>query len=175
MRKALFLDRDGVINQDLKYVHKIEDFIFNSDIFKICKFFLDREYLIFVITNQAGIARGYYSLDDFKILDSFMIEEFKKRDITVTKTYFCPHHPDFTKECECRKPKPKMLFDAESEFDLDLKNSVLIGDKPSDIEAGVNANLKYNFLVKSVYDLKDEHFNSLNDLFKFLKDRDDSF
>jgi len=175
MRKALFLDRDGVINQDLKYVHKIEDFVFNSDIFKICKFFLDREYLIFVITNQAGIARGYYSLDDFKILDSFMIEEFKKRDITVTKTYFCPHHPDFTKECECRKPKPKMLFDAESEFDLDLKNSVLIGDKPSDIEAGVNANLKYNFLVKSVYDLKDEHFNSLNDLFKFLKDRDDSF
>ena len=175
MRKALFLDRDGVINQDLKYVHKIEDFVFNSDIFKICKFFLDREYLIFVITNQAGIARGYYSLDDFKILDSFMIKEFKKRDITVTKTYFCPHHPDFTKECECRKPKPKMLFDAESEFDLDLKNSVLIGDKPSDIEAGVNANLKYNFLVKSVYDLKDEHFNSLNDLFKFLKDRDDSF
>jgi D-glycero-D-manno-heptose 1,7-bisphosphate phosphatase len=146
MRKALFLDRDGVINVEKDYLYKIEEFEFIDGIFDLCKYYSDQGYLIIVVTNQSGIARNYYSEKDFNSLTSWMIEEFKKHNITIAKVYFCPHHPDISGICSCRKPKPGMLLEAAKEFSIDLKNSVMVGDKERDIEAGINAGLVETYL-----------------------------
>jgi D-glycero-D-manno-heptose 1,7-bisphosphate phosphatase len=146
MQKALFLDRDGVVNIEKDYLYKIEDFEFIDGIFKLCSYYQNLGYKIFVVTNQSGIARGYYTEDDFRELTNWMINEFKILGIEITKVYHCPHHPDITGTCECRKPDPGMLLKAAKEFDIDLKNSVIIGDKERDIEAGINAGLKTTYL-----------------------------
>ena len=146
MQKALFLDRDGVINVEKDYLFKIADFEFIDGIFELCRYYQNLGYIIVVVTNQSGIARGYYTEDDFNKLTSWMKDRFLDEGITIKKVYFCPHHPDITGECLCRKPKPKMLLDAAKEFDIDLKNSVMIGDKQRDIEAGLNAGLKKTYL-----------------------------
>ncbi len=146
MQKALFLDRDGVINVEKDYLYKIEDFEFIDGIVELCRYYQDNGYKIFVVTNQSGIARGYYSEDDFAKLSKWIIKEFSKYGIDITKIYHCPHHPDISGDCECRKPKPKMLLDAEKEFDLDMKNSIMIGDKERDIEAGLNAGVGKTYL-----------------------------
>ena len=92
MTKALFLDRDGIINIDHGYVHKIDNFDFVEGIFELCKVAKKAGYSIFVITNQAGIARGYYSVADFEVLTKWMVGEFKKREIDIQHVYYCPHH-----------------------------------------------------------------------------------
>ncbi len=157
MTKALFLDRDGVINVEKDYLYKIEDFEFIEGIFELCKYYQERGYEIFVVTNQSGIARGYYNEKDFKILSFWMIQEFAKENIEIKKVYFCPHHPDISGECECRKPHPGMLLEANKEFGVDLKNSILIGDKERDIAAALNAGVKETYFfdeAKSVTDSK---------------------
>jgi D-glycero-D-manno-heptose 1,7-bisphosphate phosphatase len=146
MQKALFLDRDGVINVEKDYLYKIEDFEFIDGIIELCRYYQDNGYKIFVVTNQSGIARGYYTQDDFNILTKWMLKEFLKYGIEISKVYHCPHHPDISGECACRKPHAKMLFDAAKEFDIDLKNSIIIGDKERDIEAGLNAGLTKSYL-----------------------------
>ncbi len=146
MNKALFLDRDGVINIEKDYLHKIEEFEFIEGIFDLCKYYLDLGYLIIVVTNQSGIARKYYTQKQFNILTTWMINEFKKHDILLTHVYNCPHHPSITGECSCRKPHPGMLLNAKKEFDIDLENSIIVGDKERDIEAGINAGLKETYL-----------------------------
>ncbi|WP_325099557.1 MULTISPECIES: D-glycero-alpha-D-manno-heptose-1,7-bisphosphate 7-phosphatase [unclassified Campylobacter] len=166
-RKALFLDRDGVINVDKKYVYKIEDFEFYNEIFDLCKYFFLKDYLIFIITNQSGIARGYYKEEDFSKLCNFVLEEFIKQDIKISKIYYCPH----LENCECRKPKPGMLLKAKDEFDIDMENSIFIGDNLSDMQAGVNAGVKNLFLVNE-HILKQDYFKSffsLKELLNFLK------
>jgi D-glycero-D-manno-heptose 1,7-bisphosphate phosphatase len=170
MKKALFLDRDGVINKEKNYLYKIEDFEFIDGVFETCKYFQDKDYLIIVITNQAGIARGKYSEADFNKLTKWMIQEFSKKNIKISKVYHCPHHPDFTGECECRKPKPKMILDAKKEFDIDLENSILVGDKNSDIEAGLNAGIKEIYLISTGHKIEKNRFDvkilkTLKDLF----------
>jgi len=146
MKKALFLDRDGVINVEKDYLYKIEDFEFIDGIFELCRYYKNLGYLIVVVTNQSGIARGYYSENDFKTLTSWMLERFLDENIEIAKVYFCPHHPDISGVCECRKPNSGMLYEAEKDFNLDLKNSVLVGDKERDIEAGLGAGLKTTYL-----------------------------
>ncbi|QSZ41313.1 D-glycero-beta-D-manno-heptose 1,7-bisphosphate 7-phosphatase [Sulfurimonas aquatica] len=146
MNKTLFLDRDGVINTEKDYLYKVEDFDFINGIFDLCRYYQDLGYLIVVVTNQSGIARGYYSEDDFNILTNWMLEEFFNNDVIISGVYFCPHHPDISGECECRKPSPGMLFDAKNDLDIDLENSIIIGDKERDIEAGINAGLKLTYL-----------------------------
>ncbi len=141
LNRALFLDRDGVVNIEKDYVYKIEDFEFMEGIFELCKHYKNLGYLIFIITNQSGISRGFYSEDDFSRLSFWMLEEFAVHGISITKVYHCPHHPDISGECSCRKPHAGMLFEAQREFKVDLKNSVLVGDKERDIEAGINAGL----------------------------------
>lgn len=148
MKKALFLDRDGVINIDKNHVYKIKDFEFLDGIFELCRYFQDLGFIILVITNQAGIAKGYYSESDFNKLTNWMIGEFKKRNIVISKVYHCPHHPDFS-TCDCRKPKPGMIFEAFKEFNLDLENSFLFGDKESDLEAGKRAGINNLYLIKN--------------------------
>jgi D-glycero-D-manno-heptose 1,7-bisphosphate phosphatase len=170
MQKALFLDRDGVINIEKDYLYKIKDFEFIDGIFELCRHYKELGYLIFVVTNQSGIARDYYNIDDFNRLTFWMQKEFLKREIKLENVYFCPHHPDISGECSCRKPKPGMLLEAKKEFNVDLKKSILIGDKERDIEAGLNAGLSKTYL----FDVAGEILNSkatkivknLNDIWK---------
>lgn len=159
MKKAIFLDRDGVINEDFGYVYKIENFKFRAEIFEFLQNFKD--YEIFIITNQSGINRGFYSLKDFEILNNFMIKEFEKNKIFIKKVYFCPHIKE--ENCQCRKPRPGMILQALKEFDLDKNNSILIGDKISDIEAGINAKIKNLFLLcDNLSQISKENLDKIN-------------
>jgi len=156
MKKALFLDRDGIINVDHGYVHKKDDFDFIEGIFELCTTAIEKSYDIFVVTNQAGIARGLYTVSDFEKLTAWMQDVFIKHGIKLSKVYFCPHHPskgnnEYKKNCKCRKPEPGMIIQAEQEFNLDLANSILIGDKASDILAAQNAGVGKQVLVESQY------------------------
>jgi D-glycero-D-manno-heptose 1,7-bisphosphate phosphatase len=170
--KALFLDRDGVINKEKNYLYQIKEFEFIDGVFEACKYFQSQGYLIVIITNQAGIARGVYTKNDFEDLTRWMVKEFEKESVLISKVYHCSHHPEFSGNCECRKPKPKMIFDAQKEFDIDLTKSILVGDKNSDIEAGLNAGIKMNFLIQTGHNIKKNKFNVkiLNNLIE-LKDK----
>lgn len=139
MNKALFLDRDGVININHGHVHTIEKFDFINGIFDLCRFFQNAGYLIFVITNQAGIGKGFYTLQEFKKLNQWMLDVFSNNGINIIKTYFCPHTPEDM--CDCRKPNPGLILEAQKEYNIDLKKSVFIGDKESDMLAGKRANV----------------------------------
>ena len=139
--KVLFLDRDGVINIDKGHVHKINDFEFIDGIFDLCRSYHDKGYLIIIVTNQAGIAKKMYSEEQFLKLTDWMINEFSKKGIIISKVYYCPHHPSVS-DCNCRKPKPGMIIKAIEEFQVDIDKSVLIGDKDSDLEAGKKAGIK---------------------------------
>ena len=147
MKKALFLDRDGVVNVEKDYLYKIEDFEFINGIFELCRYYENMGYLIFVVTNQSGIARKYYTQKDFITLSNWMSKEFLKHGIEISKVYHCPHHPDISGECSCRKPKSGMLLEAKNEFEIAMKNSIIIGDKERDIEAGLNAGLRETYLL----------------------------
>ena len=161
--RALFLDRDGVINFDYGYVHKIINFHFRPEIFEICKSALDHKYKLIIITNQAGIGRKIFSENDFFLLNKHMIKEFEKKLITISGIYFCPYHPTegkgkYLKDSFYRKPNPGMILKASKDFDIDLKESFMIGDKDSDYEAASRANLKYYVDAKNIK----WKFNTLN-------------
>ncbi len=168
--KAVFLDRDGVINIDKSYLYKKEDFVFCDGIFELLKYVTDLGYELFIITNQSGIARGYYNEDDFQKLTLWMLEEFEKKDIKIKQVYYCPHSPE--DKCECRKPKPKMIQNAIKEFSIDPKNSWMIGDKLSDIEAAKSAGVQNNILISTQNKKKSSAkyiVQSLYDIIKIIK------
>jgi D-glycero-D-manno-heptose 1,7-bisphosphate phosphatase len=157
---AVFLDRDGVINREMNYVHRIEDFHFIEGVFDACLEMQRAGYRLVVITNQAGIARGYYSEDDYRVLTGWMLEEFHQRAIAIADVYYCPHHPvyglgEYRRACDCRKPAPGMIARAAREHDLDLARSVLVGDKLSDIEAGRAAGVGCCVLVRTGHPVSD--------------------
>jgi D-glycero-D-manno-heptose 1,7-bisphosphate phosphatase len=147
MNKALFLDRDGVINVDKVHVYLEKDFEFSEGIFGLCRKYFDAGYIILVITNQAGIAKGLYTEADFLHLTEWMIDQFHNRGIVISKVYYCPHHPDITGDCECRKPRPGMILQAIEDFSLNISECVLIGDNESDIAAGRNAGIPESNLL----------------------------
>ncbi len=153
MKKALFLDRDGIINIDHGYVYKIEDFEFQDGIFDLCKRAQDSGYIIIVVTNQSGIAREYYSEHDFYKLTDWMNSEFKKQGILLTQIYHCPHHPEFGQvtNCACRKPKPGMFKQAQQEHQINLNKSIMLGDKLSDLQAASLAGIQKRVLLDSTY------------------------
>lgn len=161
--KALFLDRDGIINIDKKYVHKIEDFEFCEGIFELCDFFQKQNFTIFVATNQSGIARKYYSEKDFEVLSAYMLSELNKQGIKIEKIYHCPH----LENCECRKPKPGMFLKAQKEFNLDLSLSFFVGDNLTDMQAGICAGIKNLFLINENYN-DDENYKAFKNLKEFL-------
>lgn len=137
MNKAIFLDRDGTINVEKNYLYKIEDFEFLPGVIDGLKLLQDAGYLLIIITNQSGIARGYYTEDDFNNLNNWMLHQLEEHGIRITKVYYCPHLPDATiekyrKDCECRKPKLGMYYQAIDDFDIDLSHSYAIGDKIRD-------------------------------------------
>lgn len=140
-RRALFLDKDGVINIDHGYVCTPERTDFIDGIFELCRASTRCGFLNVVVTNQAGIARGYYTEQEFLAYMDWVNNEFRRRGAELDAFYYCPHHPehgvgDYLRDCECRKPKPGMILTAQRELGLDLADSVLLGDKPSDLEAG---------------------------------------
>lgn len=147
MNRALFLDRDGVVNIDRGHVFLKEHFEFTEGIFGLCRKYIDDGYLIIVITNQAGIAKQIYTEDDFKKLTDWMLEQFSKEGLTILKVYHCPHHPDIDGPCDCRKPEPGLILQAVKEFDLDIKECILIGDKETDLEAGRRAGIPETNLI----------------------------
>ncbi len=147
MQKAIFLDRDGVINVEKNYLYKIEDFEFIDGVFSSLKAFSDAGFLLFIITNQSGIQRGYYTLEDFQVLTSWMLKEFEKQGIKISQVELCPHLP--TTNCSCRKPNTGMIENILKNYEIDLENSWLIGDKDSDIQCAKNANIKNTIQVLS--------------------------
>jgi D,D-heptose 1,7-bisphosphate phosphatase len=152
--KALFLDRDGVINFDYGYVNKIENFHFIEGIFELCLRAQNAGYLIIIITNQAGIAKGKYSENQFLDLTNWMENEFMKHKIKISKTYYCPYHKEgiiekYKQDSYDRKPNPGMLLKAIKEFNIDSQKSIIIGDQESDIKAGELANISKKILISN--------------------------
>jgi len=143
--KAIFLDRDGVINIDKSYVCKIEDFEFVDGIFEVLHYFRKLGFLLIVVTNQSGIGRGYYTSEDFEKLTAWKLKALEKEGIFIDEVYHCPHDPD--SGCGCRKPSPNMLLKAKEKFNIDMQSSWMIGDKKSDIDVGYNAGVKNTILI----------------------------
>lgn len=165
MKKALFLDRDGVINKEVNYLYKIEDFEFIEGIFDACLFFQNEEYLIIIVTNQAGIARGYYTENDFYNLTCWMLKRFEERNIKIAKVYYSPFHSEYgigkyRIDHWSRKPKPGMLLQARDDFNVNLSESILVGDKESDIKAGLAAGVGLNVLVRSGHQVDENLTNA---------------
>lgn len=152
MQAAAFIDRDGVINFDRDYVYRRSDFEFIPGVFEAACTLRGLGYLLFVVTNQSGIGRGLYSVDDFLALDDWMRARFLEEGAEVAATYYCPHHPtegvgQYRVDCECRKPRPGMLLQAAADHGLALDRSLLIGDKASDLEAARAAGVPTRLLV----------------------------
>lgn len=148
--KAVFFDRDGTINVEKNYVFRIEDFEFQPGIIELMRQYYKQGYLLFVITNQSGIARQFYSEADYRKLSKWMCQQLQKEGIEITKNYHCPHHPEITGDCNCRKPKPGMIVEAISEYNIDAANSILIGDSERDILAGKNAGIGKNLYIQDL-------------------------
>ena len=161
-RRAVFLDRDGTINEEKDYLHRPEDFAFLSGAPEAIRLLNEAGFSVVVITNQSGIGRGYYDEEALRRLHAHMHEELARYGAVVDACYFCPHHPehgtgDYRRECSCRKPFPGMLHAAADELCLDLGASYVVGDKISDIEAGLNAGCR-PLLVRTGYGAEEERF-----------------
>ena len=153
--KVIFLDRDGVINKEVGYLHKIEDFEFIDGVFDACINFQSSGYQIIVVTNQSGIERGYYREDDFQTVTQWMLEQFINHGVQILDVFFCPHGPD--SNCDCRKPKPGMFNQAKNKYGIDMENSWMIGDKEADIQAANSAGILNTVLVKSGHDIDEKN------------------
>ena len=156
MNKALFLDRDGVVNVEKHYVHTQADFEFVDGIFDLCHRAQARGYLLIIITNQSGIARGYYSEQTFLDLSDWMKGEFVRRGVAIAAVYYCPYHPDagiakYRADSFDRKPNPGMILRAARDFDLDLPQCILIGDRACDVQAAAAAGVGCKILYRTPY------------------------
>ncbi|QHN02121.1 HAD family hydrolase [Granulicella sp. WH15] len=150
--RALFLDRDGVINHEVGYLHRAEDVRFVDGIFPLCRTAQSLGYRLIVVTNQSGIARGYYTTGQFDELMAWMRLEFEREGIALDAVYHCPYHPEhgvgeFRREHEDRKPGAGMLRRGAAAFGLELEESVMVGDRCSDIAAANTAGLRQAFLI----------------------------
>ena len=161
--KTVFLDRDGVINKEVGYLHKIQDFEFIDGVFEACLYFKSLNYQIIVVTNQSGIGRGYYDEDDFHIINNWMLGQFKNKGIEILDVFFCPHDPE--SNCDCRKPKPGMLNQANEKHNIDMEKSWMIGDKEADVAAANAAGIQNTILVKSGHAIDEKNSNA-----KFILD-----
>ena len=138
-RKAAFLDRDGVINVDKDYLYRIEDFEYEEGALTGLKTLEEAGYLLIVITNQSGIARGYYTEEDYRKLEKWIFKDLEQRGIHISGSYFCPHHPNaavlkYKRSCDCRKPATGLFYRAAEELSVDLDRSIAIGDKERDLQ-----------------------------------------
>jgi len=140
--KAVFLDRDGVLNREMgDYVRKLEDFHI-LDNFDALKTLQDKGYLLLVATNQGGIAKGWYTEEELAKMHAELKKQYHAHGVEIKDIFYCPHHPDFTGDCDCRKPKPGLLLQGIEKYDLDPSKSYFIGDRERDVEAGTAAGVK---------------------------------
>jgi D-glycero-D-manno-heptose 1,7-bisphosphate phosphatase len=163
--KVAFLDRDGVINQEVNYLHKIEDFEFTSNSIQGIKRLIEYGYQIIIVTNQAGIAKGYYTIHDYELLTEWYRGELAKYGINILDIFYCPHHPEgsvaeFSIECTCRKPNSGMLDFAASKYNIDINKSLLIGDKESDLLAGMKFGISKLYMVETGHDISLENYKN---------------
>lgn len=181
MKKCIFLDRDGNVNVEKEYLHKIEDFEFIEGAKEAIKTFNDLGYLVVVVTNQSGVARGYYDEESVRKLHGYLESEVKKIGGYIDGFYYCPHHPEkgignYKLDCSCRKPNPGMFLSAKSDLDIDFSKSIMVGDKISDVKAGLNLGMR-SILVRTGHGMAEEKkldfnceiFDSLEEFSKLLK------
>lgn len=163
MNGVVFLDRDGVINADIGYLWRREDFVWIPGAPAAIRLFNERGRPVVVVTNQSGVARGYYSEQDVESLHRWMNAELNRQGARIDAFYFCPHHPDgaipeYTRVCDCRKPQPGMLLQAMEDWRADPAKSVLIGDKESDVAAAAAAGIRgYLFDGKNLLEFVEDH------------------
>ena len=172
MTKALFLDRDGIINIDHGYVYQIEKFEFTENIFALLKLFQDKGYLFFIVTNQSGIGRGYYSEEAFQTLTQWMIHSFQEKGIHICEVYHCPHAPEA--HCKCRKPAIGMIQDTAKKYHIDLSSSWMIGDKQSDIDFAHHAKIAHTIAIgEGQIENATYFFPTISDCTHFLEENHD--
>lgn len=156
--KAVFLDRDGTLNVDVAYLYEIEKFQWIPGAKEVLKFLTDQGYTLFVVTNQSGVARGYFPEEKVQELHAFIQDELNELGVKIEKFYYCPHLADgpiakYAIECDCRKPKPGMILQACQEYDIDKSQSFLIGDGKRDVEAAEAAGIRgYRYTGGSLLD-----------------------
>lgn len=154
MKRAVFIDRDGTINIEKDYLYLIADFEFIPGTAKAIRLLNEAGFLVVVVTNQSGVARGYYTEEDVHHLHRHIASQLEQVGSRVDAWYYCPHHPagrgSYALPCRCRKPQPGMLLEAARRFDIDLESSIMIGDKLADVEAGKAAGCR-TILVKTGY------------------------
>lgn len=155
LKKAVFLDRDGTINEEREYLWQVEEFRFIDGAIEGIRLLNAAGFMVVVVTNQSGIGRGYYTEDDLERLHRYMDAELEKSGVKIAACYYCPHHPlhgvgQYATECACRKPLPGMLLQAARELDIDLAASWMVGDKKADVDAGVAAGCR-PVLVRTGY------------------------
>ena len=155
MDKAVFLDRDGTINKEVTYLYRPEDLVILPGVPEAVKILRDNGFCILVVTNQAGIARGYYTVEHMHRLHRYLNEQLKRDGAWIDAFYYCPHHPEhgigeYRKVCRCRKPDTGMFEMAEREYEIDKNHSYMIGDKRIDVQAGHNYGIK-SILVGTGY------------------------
>lgn len=147
MRKAVFLDRDGTLNPDPGYISDPDDFELFPGVAPALALLKKAGYMLILITNQSGISRGLISPEQLTMVHEKMQNLLATADVTLDAIYFCPHHPDFppingVSDCNCRKPRPGMVLQAISDFDIDSDKSYLIGDRTNDIQVAINARVQ---------------------------------
>lgn len=160
MKKCIFLDRDGNINVEKDYLHKVEEFEFIDGAREAIKIFNELGYLVVVVTNQSGVARGYYDENSVKTLHDYLQKEVEKIGGHIDGFYYCPHHPEkgigeYKLDCNCRKPEPGMFLEAQKDLDIDFSSSIMVGDKISDVKAGENLGMR-SILVRTGHGLEEE-------------------
>lgn len=150
--KAIFLDRDGVINKERSYTYRLEDFEILPDLMEVLQIFQQKGYLLIIVSNQSGVAQGLYMQNDVEVLHAHLHKEFKKNNISISETYYCIHHNDISK-CLCRKPNSLFVEKALARFEIDPVKSYFIGDKQRDVDAGEKVGVK-GILIEANISLK---------------------
>ncbi|MGC8565722.1 MAG: D-glycero-alpha-D-manno-heptose-1,7-bisphosphate 7-phosphatase [Thermoplasmata archaeon] len=145
--KALFIDRDGTINRDCPYCHRIEELYIYEDAVNIMRKYQENGYLIIILTNQSGIGRGYFTIDEFWYFHNHLVMELERRGIHITDTYFCPHKPE--DNCPCRKPNTGLIERAVKDYNIDVDKSIVIGDRDDvDGEMARRFGIKYEIIKR---------------------------
>ena len=158
MSRAVFLDRDGVLIEEREYLHRVEQVVFTPGTVGGLVRLGNAGFQLFIVTNQSGVGRGYYTMADVDKVHAHILSEFQESGVSIQKIYVAPEAPD--QPSRARKPSPQFLFDARDEFGIDLANSFIVGDKWIDLECGWNAGVRKSILVRTGYGRKTEQKNA---------------